>query len=162
MASTDRLERARGYWGSKLAGRPMPARSDLDPVEIPDLLPFIVLTDITHHPFEMRYRLVGTGVVARCSYDYTGLRFTQLPNKGPGSRIWELRATAVSERRPVYEDQVPYVGPSRYVRQVREVHLPLSEDGRHVNMIFSVFHFDETDPPVTSGKLVCGLATVLG
>jgi hypothetical protein len=44
--SDSRLLRAHSYWREKSAGRPFPDRRDIDPVEIPDLLPFIVLWDV--------------------------------------------------------------------------------------------------------------------
>ena len=34
------------YWRSKLRGQLMPARRDLDPSEIPQLLPYLILTDV--------------------------------------------------------------------------------------------------------------------
>jgi hypothetical protein len=41
-------------------------------VEIPELLPTLWLLDVQHEPFRLRYRLVGTGVVAARGRDQTG------------------------------------------------------------------------------------------
>ncbi len=144
IAPGSRLQRALSYWESKRGSRLMPARRDLDPIDIPDLLAFVVLTDVTHDPLDFRYRLVGTGVVARSADDYTGMRLADLPGKGPGSMLWELRAAVVREQRPMLDDQTPYVGPAKNVRHIREIHMPLSADGKQVDMIFSVMEFDET------------------
>lgn len=55
----DRLRRLFGYWRAKRNGRPMPARADIDPTEIPWALPQIFLVD--YSPADgFRYRLAGT------------------------------------------------------------------------------------------------------
>src|SRR5579864_7045143 len=56
-----RLQQAFDYWQSKRAGRLMPRRADLDPVDIPKLLPHIMLTDVVG-PGRYRYRLIGTEI----------------------------------------------------------------------------------------------------
>ena len=148
-----RLQRALNYWESKRGRRRMPARRDLDPLEIPELLPFVILTDVTHDPLDLRYRLIGTAVVDRCARDYTGLRLRALPGKGPGSVVWDLRAKAVQEGRPVSREDAPYVGPSKEAGRVRDLHLPLSNDGERVNMLFTVTAFDEVRAPSTRWTL---------
>lgn len=55
----DRLQRLFAYWRGKRNGRPMPARSDIDPTEIPWALPQIFLVDYTPGS-GFRYRLAGT------------------------------------------------------------------------------------------------------
>ncbi|MEQ8251392.1 MAG: PAS domain-containing protein [Oceanibaculum nanhaiense] len=55
----DRLLRLFAYWQGKRNGRPMPARSDIDPTEIPWALPQIFLVDYTPES-GFRYRLSGT------------------------------------------------------------------------------------------------------
>lgn len=50
------------YWRSKHRGGLLPARRDLNPVEIPKLLPHLQLVDRTEDG-EFRYRLTGTAVV---------------------------------------------------------------------------------------------------
>ena len=49
----------------------MPARSDLDPAEIPILLPFVLLVEKAAGD-RLRYRLVGTAVVNEVGRDLTG------------------------------------------------------------------------------------------
>lgn len=67
-----RLRRAWDYWNAKRGSRPMPARRDIDPTEIPDLLPYLVLTEVLQEPPWLRYRLVGTRQVALRGRDPTG------------------------------------------------------------------------------------------
>src|SRR3546814_21164581 len=68
-----RIRRAWDYWTAKRGDRPMPSRRDIDPAEIPDLLPYLVLTAVLPAPPFLRYRLVGTRQVAIRGHDPTGL-----------------------------------------------------------------------------------------
>jgi len=68
-----RVRRIYEYWDGKRAGRPMPARRDIDPLDIPtDLLPGIVLTEVLPAAPWLRYRLVGTAQVVLRGRDPTG------------------------------------------------------------------------------------------
>ena len=133
-------QRAYAYWQSKLSGRRMPSRKDLEPTEIPELLANIVLVDVSHDPLDFRYRLIGTAIVDRIAFDYTGKRFAEIAHQQPGSKVWETAARICEERAPLTSD-IPYVGPDQWVRGYRDLYLPLSDDGEQVNMIVGVVEF---------------------
>jgi hypothetical protein len=57
----EKLERLLAYWRFKRGARKMPARADIDPAEIPDLLPLISLFEIENGRF--RIRLAGHKIV---------------------------------------------------------------------------------------------------
>jgi hypothetical protein len=117
------------------------ARRDLDPVlEVPDLLPWIILADVLRAPLDFRYRLIGSGVVDRSRWNYTGKRFSELPDIGPDSQLWKQRATVVETGAPL-RSEPPYVGRTPGVHRVVVIHLPLSDDGETVNMIFTAVVF---------------------
>src|SRR5689334_21377806 len=104
------LAAALAYWDRKRDGRCMPARRDLDPLlEIPRLLPWVMLADVLRDPLDFRYRLIGTGVVNRSRRDFSGRRFSEMPQAGPDSRIWQDRVTVVETRAPKLSDP-PYIG----------------------------------------------------
>ncbi|UEM06844.1 PAS domain-containing protein (plasmid) [Skermanella rosea] len=128
------------YWKSKLDGRLMPARRDLNPCQIPSLLPYLILTDVCRDPPDFRYRLIGTQVVAQACRDYTGMRFSQLDHTGPGSTVWQDRIRVVETRRPVLTTP-PYHGPKAGIAGVSGIHLPLSSDGDTVDMILTAVAF---------------------
>ena len=48
------------YWLSCAGTRPMPARSDLDPLRVPKLLPSMGLIDVGHGLAGASFRLAGT------------------------------------------------------------------------------------------------------
>ena len=64
------------YWGSKRAERAMPARRDIDPLEIPKLLPRLLMVDTAERLDDFCYRLE---VCKGFENDRTGLLFSQLP-----------------------------------------------------------------------------------
>jgi hypothetical protein len=139
-------QRAYAYWQSKLSGRRMPARKDLEPTEIPELLANLVLVDVSHDPLDFRYRLIGTAIVERIAFDYTGKRFVELDHQEPGSKVWETAARICEERAPLISD-IPYVGPDQWVRGYRDLYLPLSDDGEQVNMIVGIVEFLDAGKP---------------
>lgn len=135
-----RLKDAFAYWQSKQAGRAMPGRRDIDPTEMPRLLPYLLLIDVLRRPLDFRYRLVGTEVRNLSKEDYTGRRFSEVPGKGQGSVVWQNCEQVVLTKAP-YSRTPPYVGPDRYVRDCESLLLPLSDDGRTVDMILKVISF---------------------
>lgn len=139
--SAPRLKLAFAYWQGKCAGRSMPARRDIDPVEMPRLLPYIMLIDVLPAPLDFRYRLIGTEVRAIVARDYTGLCFSEVPGKGRGSVVWGNCEEVVLTKAPLSRSP-PYVGPERHLRRCANVLLPLSEDGREVSMILLVASFE--------------------
>ena len=90
-----------GYWhGLQREGRP-PSRADLDPpLQIPRLLPNLMLIDAVDGHFRMR--LVGSEVVRRAGRDPTGLRLDPLviTERGIPAFVGFLEKT-VETRRPV-------------------------------------------------------------
>ena len=133
------------YWDSKRHGRAMPARADLDPIEMKAFLPHIVLTDVLHDcapdlPLDFRYRLMGTTVDEHMSRRFTGLRLSELPAQRQGSQMWLNFSEVVAQRQPRFH-RVPYVGPHRDFLSLIDLVLPLSDDDRSVTMLLSLVDF---------------------
>lgn len=135
-----RLKEALAYWESKRAGRAMPARRDLDPTEVPSLLPYIMLIDVIPAPLDFRYRLIGTEVRAISRDNYRGRRFSEVPGKGPGSVVWGNCEQVFLTKVP-FSRTPPYVGPETDLRHCENLLLPLSENGVDVTMILQVISF---------------------
>jgi len=135
------IEHGLDYWDSKRGARRMPARRDIEPTEILDLLPYVVLIDVEREPLDFRYRLVGTAVAARFGHDRTGERFSALPQQSEGSEIWKTAVRILEEKRPIVS-HIPYVGFHRWVQNYRDISMPLSENNDDVNMIFGVLQFE--------------------
>lgn len=131
------VREALSYWESKLRGRRMPARRDFDPVlEIPRLLPWVILVDVLRDPLDFRYRVIGTGITARSSRDHTGCRLSELNRVGPDSIVWTDRRTVVETGAPKLTAP-SYIGGDKTVQAVSGIHLPVSTDGDTVDQIFT-------------------------
>lgn len=77
------------YWRLKGWPERIPSRADIEPMEIPKLLPSVVLLDVKESPRDFRYRLIGTGVVHHLAEDLTGRWMSSLNHQRPPSRIWD-------------------------------------------------------------------------
>jgi len=128
------------YWRTKLDGRQMPTRGDIDPIEIPNLLPYIALIDVEWTPRRFRWRLIGTHITTALGYDSTGFHFD---DKYAGQALADLMA--VYER--VIERKAPirHYGKPTFADQVyseyESAHFPLSEDGERVEIIMVGLEF---------------------
>ena len=129
------------YWHRRRGGRRMPARRDIDPVEIPHQLPNLMLVDVEHSPLRFRYRLVGTRVVSFSGEDRTGRYFnlTQFIEKNPV--ILEQYQRTVDTGEPLFslEPFTNLINGNSY--EVERLLLPMSSDGMNVDMILVYFNF---------------------
>jgi hypothetical protein len=134
-----RLQDAYDYWLRKCAGRALPSRRDLDPLDIPKLLPHVLLVEV-HDGGRYRYRVVGTENVTEHGIDATG-RYADEVIPGPEykAHVLQLYAKCVRERRPVYSESL-FLSPIglQTERHLKVLFLPLSADGNAVNMVLVV------------------------
>lgn len=65
-------------WWQAHRNSDIPDRAELDPVDFKHLLPNVLISEVVHHPFRIRYRLVGTRVVAATGLDITGQYLDEL------------------------------------------------------------------------------------
>jgi hypothetical protein len=79
---SDRLQMLFAYWASKRGTAEAPGRRDLDPFDIPRLLPIVVLADVEHGPLRFCYRLAGTELIQKAGTEITGKTFDQV-HRGP-------------------------------------------------------------------------------
>ena len=72
------LQRAFAYWDAKRAGHLLPSRADIEPTEIPGLLPNIFLVDVLYGPPRFHLRLMGTAFREWFRVELTGATFTEI------------------------------------------------------------------------------------
>jgi hypothetical protein len=134
-----RLEQAYHYWVEKAAGRAMPSRADIDPVDIPKLLPDVMLVERFANG-RYRYRLIGTENTRAHGMNATG-RFLDEVLPGPDYRthVLALYDECVATRRALYSECL-FFSPARHQpeRHTKVLFMPLSPDGTTVNMIFVI------------------------
>jgi hypothetical protein len=125
------------YWLHCAGSRPMPARSDLDPLRsVPKLLPCIGLIDVARGLADAWFRLAGTRLHDIYGEEITGKRVDQIFS-GPAADYWRRVHASVVER------GLPCQGVVRGPMQGRDhvvlfwLRLPLSEGGGRVDRILT-------------------------
>jgi hypothetical protein len=134
-----RPEQAYLYWLAKAAGRALPSRADIDPTEIPKLLPDVMLVERLDNG-RYRYRLIGTENTRAHGLNATG-RFLDevLPGPDYAAHVLRLYDECVEKRRALYSECL-FFSPTRHQpeRHTKVVFLPLSNDDTIVNMVFVI------------------------
>lgn len=137
---------AHAYWDAKRAGRSMPSRADIQPQEIPRLLPGVILVDVEPSDLRLRVRLAGTMVVEAYGEDYTGRYLDEIYFGGERDKV-------LSDYRMVVELRQPYCSDHRFhnvndtTYDIERLILPLSNDDKAVNMLLAVLSFREAVRP---------------
>lgn len=129
------------YWRSKCRGPLLPARADIDPLEIPrDLLSGIVLLEIERQGDRRRFRmrLFGSDLEAMTGSNETGRYYDEVTQQpGMYEKIDALLEQLISGRRPVYL-AAPSGAADRGFLWFGRLALPLAADGRSVDMILAL------------------------
>ncbi len=131
------------YWNRKRSGREMPSRADIDPVEIPKLLPHLTLIDVVDGGSRFRFRLVGTALVQGYGRDYTGLYSDEVspPASPHRDALSSLYRSVCNGRKPVFV-RARYRMPNGLTTNSDRILAPLSRDGQAVDMLISALTFD--------------------
>ena len=115
------------YWDGQRTAGSIPTRSDIDPVDIIRVLPFVALAE--RRPEGYFWRLIGTAIVEHFGKDHTGEPY--------GAHFWppdfvaETIATfdeALEQQAP-YFDEFIYRSPSGVSHAVSRLVCPLKGDG---------------------------------
>lgn len=133
--------RLHAYWRGKCRGSLLPARADIDPLDIPpDLLPGIVLLELETSGSRRRFRLrlFGSDVEAMTGSNETGRYYDEVTDQ-PGlyEKIDALLGQLIAERRPVYM-AAPSGADGRGFLRFGRLALPLAADGLRVDMILGL------------------------
>lgn len=136
------------YWQHRRGQRCYPRRADIDPVDIPDLLPFVVLLDVVGEPHRFRKRLVGSAIVQKEGCDTTGRWLDDTVNPMIRDEVLRQHEEACdSLEGSCY--LVEFNGEDGKLYSYQRLLLPLSNDGRQVDMLFGGAHFL---PPVNPAR----------
>lgn len=129
---------AHDYWRSKIRSNRLPTRRDIDPVEIPKLLPHVLLTEIRSEPFQARYRLAGTALADIYGFDYTGSVLSAEREGEEGYAYYvEIYRRLCREKQPLFGRDNAHVNNRNHI--VYEwVELPLIDGQGAVAMTFAV------------------------
>ncbi len=114
----------------------MPARSDIDPADIPILLPYLMIVEKAGNDF--RYRLLGSALVRQLGKDVTGqVVGSQFSNPSQAIEAKRLIYSRVfTGARPVLAAVEFKMSPGA-INHVLQLILPLSSNGTEVDMAVS-------------------------
>jgi len=123
------------YWSGRCNGACLPARRDIDPLDIPALLPHLMLIDVEPSAV-LRFRLVGTALVRHLGRDTTGLTVAEGYLGADWEQIHEDYRYVIAKRRPCLRHNQ---GVDRHRRtfDYQRLLLPLATDGASVDMILA-------------------------
>lgn len=90
------------WWCSKGGPDRIPDRSQVDPLELAELLPNLLISEVEHNPFRIKYRLVGTMVSEVTGMNITGRYLDELLSADPDQPWIEHYRTVYPTRRPLF------------------------------------------------------------
>jgi hypothetical protein len=136
-----RVHRFHDYWKARRsAEHAVPLRAAVDPTELRELLPNIVVIEVKQAPLRFRYRLVGTRVVEFNKLDFTGLYL--------GAIGWEEEQQIVDTCVDVVSSKQPLYGFYSWTLKNGAVGkcefgiFPFSQDGETVTQIFGIEDYE--------------------
>lgn len=139
------LRALRDHWLALKGKRAMPSRADIEPTDIPALLPHIVLVDVFGAPPAFRYRLIGTAVTKIAGRDATGRILDETLYGANTDRVLRTYRETVADRSPkAVREIVQFVDKDWIKTEV--LLMPLSGDGRTIDMIIGAVDIVDQDP----------------
>lgn len=141
--SPQEIVKALDYWKSKCADGNLPSRRDIDPTEIPTLLPWLSIVEIVavDDQLDYRMRLEGTGVASAFERDITGKCASEIYSDERLAQIREMY-------RSISQAKSPRIIEYKTMRRDIEVTyqrliLPLATDGNDVDFFLVMFAFPD-------------------
>lgn len=129
-----KLRRLYDYWRSRCRDGRLPSRHDIDPLDIPDLLPNLFLLDVVGDAEDFVFRLAGTLVEDAFSMPLRGRSIAQI-QRAAGTPIPVAQHIEVARGGgPRYREGSVLVSGRDHWRTHRLL-LPLSSDGRVVDVL---------------------------
>jgi hypothetical protein len=141
-----RFRRLADYLAAKAPPGKLPGRKHIDPAQLVDLLPWMLLIDVVPQPQgdpRYRVRLIGTEVVAIQGSDGTGKYADEILTGVDGADVIRRYGEILETRAPQYLKSIVAI-PGREHIPYERVAFPLAADGEHVDMLVLIFARDES------------------
>ena len=124
------------YWKAKRGDRLMPSPDDLRPAEFAPLMPYLLVLQVDHDPFDLTYRLFGENVAISFGVNSGGRRVLEAYPDNPNlnQELFRFYSYIAAERRPFAAAGTMQVAGDKVVR-TEGVYMPLSYDGYRTNRI---------------------------
>jgi hypothetical protein len=121
------------YWHTRRGNKMMPARADLNPVDLVKILPKVMLVDVLPHAPHFHFRVVGTNIADWIKFDATGQTLDAVEPENYRRMLFATYMECAGARAPTAHrilwdaKDVPH----RYKRLI----MPLASDSRNVDML---------------------------
>jgi len=136
-----RLKALYAYWTGKAGARRMPARKDLDPIEMKEWVGNLMLLEFPTGKFiEFRYRLEGTRIEEFYDARRTGRGVETMTAESERKSVLPQWEVVFDQGRPAYYESDILSSEGKLARQIKLL-LPLSGDGERVDMILGAIYF---------------------
>lgn len=128
------------YWESKRRGGRLPARVQIDPTEIPALLPQLLLFEVVagRDGPRFRFRLAGTAFTNLVGRDVTGYCLDELGTPERVAPVHEALAAILETGRPAYRAGRLTLRSEEFM-MAKRLGFPLASDGARVDMILGLW-----------------------
>ena len=126
------------YWRTLPNGSGLPGRRHVDPADIRDLLPWLIMLDV-ERPLPrpvFRFRLAGTGIVGLYDLEITSRTVQEAFPERAAELTADFAKTMVA-RSPTYLRR-PLPIPGKHYRLQESLVCPLAADGQVIDMLIGV------------------------
>jgi hypothetical protein len=129
------------YWDKIRGDRAMPRRADIDPSDIPKLLPHIIMFGVGPEGGDYTARLVGEEVVRFVGQNITGRPAGSSMAPRAAEMMIKILDAVATERVPKFRAGKAHWHKDKTYRDFEASFLPLSSDGETVNIILGGVKF---------------------
>ncbi|WP_374383665.1 PAS domain-containing protein [Dongia sp.] len=142
--SEPRLRTLYEYWHSKVHDGRLPARADIDPLEMKDWLGNLMLIEFHGDVYNYQIRLDGTNLEHYYGTRRTGHGVESLTDEDERRLLMDQYAAVLEGKCPAYYEADFTNSDGVFARQTKLI-LPLSADKEHVDMVLVGIYFRPTD-----------------
>jgi len=134
----DRLKALYQYWNTLRGDRVMPARADIDPGQIPGLLPHLIMYTVAA---DYRIRLVGEEIVHFTGRNATGHPVASTMSPRSAEMMIKILDAVATEQVPKFRAGKAHWQSDKTYQDFEACFLPLSSDGKAVDIILGGISF---------------------
>jgi hypothetical protein len=132
-----RIHRIYAHWQEKRGNRPMPARHDIDAVDLTYCLGYVCLIEVLRDPGpRFRFRVDGSNLADLTGFEMTGKFADEIPDLDYRDLVVELYGQVVSGKEPIFRREDESWNDTGM--KIESVSLPLSSDAQSVDYILEL------------------------
>ncbi|WP_085905664.1 PAS domain-containing protein [Kiloniella majae] len=137
------IDQARDHWNQLRGHNDLPAKEELDPINIPKLLGNSCLIDVLDGGIDFRYRIIGSAIQDISRAGQSGKKISEIDTQRSPSKIYDLFHAAVEGYCPQYTT-LDYIGEDARVGDIHIGVFPLAakEMPKEVKFLWSVVEVD--------------------